>query len=771
MTNTQTILPKIILTNSFELAELLSLSTSYKNFVEEVDTWKSKLDSDERDQILFLTSDNSNILNFEYNYFGTGSQQSGLRVNIDFFDPTDLFEKTVISKSIKERFYGSTYYIAFGASPDLSNWTNFLVADLVFAEIFQDYDKPKVLRLNLAAAIGLHELNSDVFKKYSRTVSEIVDKMSLYLSEKIPADYDINNESLQVKPINNSSELLQIFKGYNNFDSAFKSLVLKFLKSIFSEKFNILFLCEDIDLLLDKRAPPSSFDPTNTIFNVNNVREWVKYVENYDKAIELDARLAKDEDENTINITQRDNIFNFLDLVTTQFSNLKVKIKVSLVADDISTPDIFFGDVYENFLKKKKRIALSISIPEREEKETDDTFSQKIEDVLVSIQDLFTFRLDEDSEQGVLLREPDTRIIKLLIAYLEQEGRTDLIKEFNLTPEKPLIIFGQNSIIQAILYGRELKSKKINSLNTLAKKYLQDTLNTKLETVNYGLYGSKNNLLTPLQKLLVLTGDSAESLLEANNIDITKLLVFKHNIGNSNVLEISVNDYKAYHGFLGVPRLEKPTSTPEEVLLTKQYIRGFLEPESSTEGSPRTITDDLVELSKNDTTSEKIRKFINYVLQSRTFREDIATPFIRDSLKYAAFDYTKAAKLKQDFDSVLVALSQSFEKGVSADFGLKMMGYEPIASSEDYFNILLRDLSSSMYRVTIKTLPFFFVTGPVFLQEPCLLLSQRLNLLNAEPSQLDTVITGGYIIIGITHKITKDSAQSEFILQKLQSPL
>lgn len=777
MTN-QMIIPKIILTNSFDLAKFFGNSRSYKEYVEEIQKQLQKNQSVNKP--IFLTSDNTNIINFEYSYFGNGAQQSGLRVTLDFLDPTEEFEKKVISKTMKDRFTALTFFLAFGASTDLTNWTNFLVAELATAEIFQDYGKPRTVRLNLISTVGIQELNSNVFQKYSRNVKELSDKLSIFAKESFPVTYEFDDSEKNVitKPINNT-ELSKIFKGYNYLDQVFKKLVTKFLKSIFNETQNILFLCEDIDALLDKLTPNIDLFyqeavTTGAAANVPRTFGPMITVRSYNQALEKQFN-AKSRKTNSIR--------QFTNILSKQFAEVCPSIGVTFGSDpNPSEIKSWFPTAYETALSKKYRPILSINVPPRATKETDDTFEEKILDVLEDIQSIFNYKIDTDSDQGVLIRETDTRIIQLLIDYLTKNGETDIISEFSIKPDKPLLLFGQKSVIDAILYGREYASTKVKTINDLTKKYLANVLNAKIETVNYNLYGSKNNLLTPLQRALGFDPRTKEFI--DNQQEAAKnLLVFRHNLEDPNITEISVNDYRAYHSYLAMPRIETQAS-PESQVLAKVYIRdnigkirkdAILEELQSEAFAPRGKEGSKYEnLTWDDLEypAKEAEAFVDYLFRSQQFLRGVGKQFgidLQDALE--SMDFQKAEKIKDDYHSLLLQLNKAYSEGVDADSAIKLVGRDTNISREDYFTELVNNLSTALYRVTIKTLPFFFVTGPTFLQEPCILLSRRVSLLGTKNSQLDSLISGAYIIVGITHRISKDLSESEFILQKIQNPV
>lgn len=813
MTDNQLIIPKVVLTTSYDLASKLSTSRSYKEYIEEVEKTIRKNPRSLEATEVFLTTDNSNIINFEYSYLGTGAQQQGLRITIDFFDVDETFEKKIISRTMLDRFNYLSFFIAFGASPDLSNWTNFVVADLVTSEIFQDYNNPRTIRLNLVSTVGIQDLNSEIFNKSTRTIKDIADRLSLYLSEAVEVEIDEDKAKKGlIEPLNNGKEIAQIFKGYNYLDATFKRLVTNFLKAIFTEDQNILFLCEDIDVLLDRQTPNiprEYYNYGNYISTVKSSNSPRITIDSYNEALNISMRDYRPEATSFLEeatnfltgpLTVAGAIRNYTDVLIEQFAQVCPVITVEAIisiAEFIMNTRLgiasVFNDDYERATEQIERIFLSINIPERAEKETDDEFSKKVSDVLQGIQSIFDFSLDTDSEQGILIRETDTRIIKFFLDYLKSEGHEDLIEEFKLSYNKPLLIFGQASVIQALLYGREFKSKKINSFNPFAKTYITDILESKIRDVNYKLYGSKTtNLLSPLQQALAST-DAGNLLLQDQEKVAQNLVIFRHNIEDPNVLEMSVNDYKAYHSYLGIPRKPSPDSiTPEEITLAQTYIR-----ESIGGIRKQSILDELEAVATNtpkrdneirlyedrsnyenltfedlNYSSEKIEDFISYLFKNRDFRVGLGKELGSRLVEAAnSMKYEKSKKIKDDFDTLLLQLNRAYDKGLNSDTAIKLIGKDLLITREDYFTVLLKDLSSSMFRVTIKTLPFFFITGPIFIQEPCLLLSRRLKLAGSKNSELDSLLTGGYIIIGITHRITKDSAESEFILQKLQTPV
>ena len=70
-------------------------------------------------------------------------------------------------------------------------------------------------------------------------------------------------------------------------------------------------------------------------------------------------------------------------------------------------------------------------------------------------------------------------------------------------------------------------------------------------------------------------------------------------------------------------------------------------------------------------------------------------------------------------------------------------------------------------RVDITTLPFFNISNFFWIGYPCILYASRPKLIGgAQDDVLDTLISGTYLIVGITHTITPTTCESEFNLIK-----
>jgi len=866
MTN-QVIIPKIIFTNVPEVATSFANSETYESFLgnakkvlidNQLDYIFNKTGSD---SMLFLTTDTSEILNFEFSILGTNAEQRGLRIVIDFFDPSEEFEKDIFKKGLTDLINVRTFYLAFGTGSNLSNWSNFHVVSLLYAESFQDYDQPKTIRLNLVSTAGIHEISDDIFSKYSKgikninmstalTVSAAVQPYSTRKSEEAQAQFDadkpkiseklevakykvkdllnskraydnriseadrgiqeyqeqynkafkelqdrieadrlrgipsggavtelgkeaqkyfdrkqtlqnfksdqitlqtklnskIDEATKQVRDIEmeleslsrpetvyeetdqfNFEEFVKLFRGYSGLDYVIKQVVLNFLKSVFVQQNNILFVYDDI---------LSNFDASGSAkFNQTTLKQ------DEDPDVTIGASRPTLEYINTV----------------------EEKIKKYIPAIELTARTIPFDTqitpIYQQQAEKaneySKQITASLKIG-RQDGETDDKFKEKLQETFNAFEEAFTAQYsDIFDDRCELYRETDLRIVNLFIDFIEKKS-PDLVSELNLVKNQPLILFGKKSIVRSLLYGEVYKITNPNFVNNLAKDYVENSIKQKLKKENYSLYGSKKETLTPLQNILeTLNVKNNEYISTTKNL-IANSLVFRHNVENGNVLSITVDDYKAYNKYLGIPtdiNLFVPDkATAIDSILTTEVTIAI--------GSTAQTPNDL----------SKLNDFIEYLKKSQKFKNSLIVQevalLVSSEEKLGNNIFTTNSELKTQFDLFIIDLFRKYRLGLSLDTTLDNSSRK----AQDVLRGMLRSIEKDSFRVSIKTLPFFFVSNLAFLTEPCLLISKRLKLSGYNPkSQFDSVITGGYVIVGLKHKITKDSATSEFVLQKINT--
>lgn len=871
MTN-QLIIPKIILTSDSEVAKIFATSESYELFLKNAKnilfekTWKDLGES----SLLLLTTEDSNIINFEFSILGTNAEQKGLRIVIDFFDPSEQFEKDVFKKGLSDLVNTRTFYLAFGTGSDLSNWSNFHVVSLLYAESFQDYDQPKTIRLNLVSTAGLHEISDDIFTKYSKDLKSInistsltasaaiqpfsskksdeaqakfdeeINKRSRSLSDleeekntliknkekfqnsinkteerilEASAAYDeswvkqkdfiealrarggfLNNarvtelsqdiqkykeqiNSLNVHKSNliiaqaklnpkleyvtskirdlqtsmqslpaptptlektdqfNYEEFLKVFRGYSGLDYVIKQVVLKFLKSVFVQQNNILFLYDDT--LSNFITSGSATINQITLLDVDRSKNATQ------------TQTQREQNIRQINLTLTDLQTNIQKYIR------EIQITLRPIPQDKEITPIYQQGA-EKANKYSKEVTASLKIG-RQEGETDDKFKEKLQEVFNSFEQAFTKQYADVFEDPCeLYRETDLRIVNLFIDFVESKS-SSLLRELNLVKNQPLVLFGKKSIIRALLYGEAYSITNPIFINSLARDYVENSIKQKLIKENYSLYGSKEDPLTPLQSLLDRLNVKDNEYISNSEKFISNVLIFRHNIENGNVLSITVDDYKAYNKYLSVPtdlNLFDP-SAPPSLDNTDIIIQGQAIAAAAT----------YIGTVNNDN-GEKLFKFIEDLKKSKKFKSSLIVQEIASLLQSNTLLFRDNAELRSQFDKFIVEIYKKYKEGLSLDITLD----NSQRSAEDVFRGMLRAVERSTFRVSIKTLPFFFVSNLAFLLEPCLLLSKRQTISGYNKnSQFDSVISGGYAIVGMKHKITKDSATSEFTLQKINT--
>ena len=755
MNNSQVMVPRIILTDSLDVVKLFDDKTlNYKSYLEKVNILEKNQD------FLFITNENTNILNFEISILGNSATSRGMTTTIEFIPSDDTFERKILQKDINSVYFERQFYLAFGADIDFVNWSQFQSVTLLYSETFHDFDEPRTIRLNFADPVPIHGLDDELFKFYSKDAKQIADSLRLYIRE------DTNLEGFLSKDvakengyINTKNELNQLFEGYTALDAAFKRLVRKFLRSTFVDANNVLFLCGDVEDILNKKSRPIA-DQTNTSKDIRVINFSTVLLYKYARDYDIVASMSRT--GGTGNYILEDSSNTYTKKVRTQFNQLLPSLSLTTVR---LTKENITGTNYHQNAESSNNYgvsaSISLNIVERQG-QTDDSFKEKVVEFFEELEKGLSLEPPLEQDSCILIRETDVKIINLFIDYV-QSIDPNLVTKFNLIKNKPLIIFGPETILRALLYGEKLENTKITSLNTKTKDYINLFLKQKIKA-SYALYGANSNLLTPLQRITEDISDQLNNITNKTNTD--ELLIFRHNIINGNVLSIKVDDYKAYTQYLGIPSfIQDINETEKENLLSvteKTLQTFFIENDYLDLDRPESYLS-LAEAAK-DRRLNDLNNFIITLMKNKSFRTN---PIVKELLELSKTSEGLSSQAFQDtflqFQKLLFLLVEQYKEGNGLGIVLDQGSDRNV---ELQLFSLLTKLQRTKYRVTIKTLPLFFASTRYFLTEPCILLSKRPSLLNSNDI-FDTVLSGGYIIIGFKHIINKSNMESEFVLLKL----
>jgi len=755
MTNSQVIVPRVILTDSLDVVKLFDDKTlNYKSYLEKINILEKNND------FLFITNENTNIINFEISILGNSAASRGMTTTIEFIASDETFERRILQKDINSAYLERQFYLAFGADNDFINWSQFQSVTLLYSEIFHDFDEPRTIRLNFADPVPIHGLDEKLFEFYSKTAKQIADLIKIYISEDTTLtalpDGSIADK---VGLINSENELSQIFRGFTAFDAAFKRLVRKFLRSTFVDGNNVLFVAGDVEAIANTKIPniaPANEQGVDEIFTdrVLNFTEYIRKPElasTYVSGPKLFKRTR---------VTSSD--LQYKNRINYKFSKLfpSLNFTTKRITDiEILAPS--YQEVVESSNNYGATLSINYTSVNRQG-ETDDAIKDKIKEFLEELERGLSLEPPLDQDSCILIRETDIKIINLFIDYVQSVDST-LVRDFNLIKNKPLIIFGPETVVRALLYGETFENTKITSLNTRSRDYINLFLKQKIKD-SYALYGANNNLLTPLQRI---SDDITQQLNNiTNKTDPDQLLIFRHNIVNGNVLSIKVDDYKAYTQYLGIPSfIQDLNETEKENLLSvteKTLQTFFIENDYFDLDRPESYLS-LAEAAK-DRRLNDLNNFIITLMKDKSFRTN---PIVNQLLELSKTARGLSSKSFQDtylqFQKLLFILSEQYKEGNGISLVLDQGSDRNV---DIQLFSLLSKLQTAKYRVTIKTLPLFFASTRYFLTEPCILLSKRPSLINSNDI-FDTVLSGGYIIIGFKHIINKSNMESEFVLLKL----
>jgi len=926
-----TLTPKVIFTNDLFIVSAFEESRVFGDF----DKIATKTAS-ERNSI-YLSTTNDNILSLDFKLIGATTDTKGPNITLDILDPTDQFETLIFSRRISKIPVNSHFYLAFGTDAEFVNWSNILKVTLVHAELFNEFDQAKTIRLHLFAAVRLDSLNIDVFNGYTKDLKEFDDSLQIIIPSKKLRSYNLEelisqrdarkkaitdlaqkqdlkgkakdvsillgkikyqkdyineikkliefyeskvqellqeaddirkrsqglpsvalqqriypelarigkeidtinqskassqtqlNEQTQklsnlqtqlentkpdpLNPLDSSyeefyeealalinkvtrdpslainiynfpeyeKELLRVFKGYSSFDVCFKEVINKLLNALYSDEVTTLFLIQDTEKIF--------YDNSKTELLVLSLREALKqtrdsvFYQNRDKNIYIPEIDVTAPTYTTITKFSDDNLKNYKNYLTSSVKPLLPKYFEINIVEEVSNeeklirssagikglneepirdprspfgstprPDtVLYQEVYEGVTNQELRI--SINIPRRDG-ETDDSFKVKITDFFLQLERGLSI-VDKDGFQDnlILIAESDTTIINNFYDFLDQTDiGKQLIREFKIRKNKPLVILGQYTVVRALLYGEQYLNTKTSIVNTITRDYFSKLVKPKLKNKSFNMYGEQNNLLSNLEKLLQSNSIKTQEFI-SNVKNITDdLLIFKYNVENPNILSIKVDDYKAYTKYLLLTNND-PTNPREASGL-----------DFSGEESVGNLVREQLKRSLEFPIQDKIDNFIDYLLDNTDFKQtSFYSGLLIETIKQINAVSTKTLPLAKDYQELITKAYNLYDK--SGDYLKFAFAFSRDASLQ--YEQMYRGLQVARFRVTIKTLPFFFVSNYGYFRKNCLLLAKRVNLINTK-SNLDNIVTGGYEIIGIKHRITSNSAESEFILQRLK---
>ena len=793
----QVLTPNILITdNPLLVANFNSVRSSYTSFQQFFNDNKTQFSNE---NYLLLQSDNVGITNFNFEIGTTKPGGSGgYTCNVEFLETGTLFERRLLKSKIQQVLNSNkkssvnlrTFYIAFGVSDDLKYWSNFQACPYLRAEIFQNFNQAKIIKLTFKV-ISLDQDFDQLLSNQDLDIDGI-------------ANIDINNVTyegvlspLRFKKIDATKELVDYFFGANSFDHFLKNVTNNFLRALYGQVGNVFLVCRDLKQLLfnnirmpinDKDDPNKGVNPKIFDFYARSMAPTSAddpFISKY--AVLKQYRVVSNVLQSLPGLAKAN--LN-IDLIFPQFDAERMKNGINF------TGKLAFrqADHEDLNLEEKKKKLLS--------------FLDTIRDGLKTL----------TGKEIILIKESDTAIIHRFYDFIPEQLRSEL--PFN--KDQPLILFGEKDIIRSIVYGEEYKNLPL--LNKEMNSYF------KKVTKTYNLYGSHI--------------DEIDTYTEA----FPDFPIFRFNVTNPNVLSINVENNNLYNVFLQAA-FTKPIEyssayalSLENELFNKLLGRGNTK-ESPNKGIPRVRNElfDLLDISKsvvisndlkivlqqlkdkkdaildklldednlinyfefiiklsstNDYSNpENVKDIINEKLRNGIIRQESNGKWVNNFVeptdklgkKINEFIQSNYSFSDEDYRSVLYItyailgmlndekdFSTGYDKIEALNYTIERSSSnaEKEAALDDalIYTDMFKQISNYIFTLEIKTLPFFGISSQYWVGKHCILYAKRSSLIgDTQVDLFDDFLSGGYRILRMRHDITKDTCESTFVLQKVSS--
>lgn len=825
--NNEVLVPNIILTNNPLFAQSFgdptAKYTSFSKFKQDL------VDSGQSDNPSFIILDSTNINIINFNIKAKAGDQA--TVTLEFISRGDEFELRLLSSLLNQYKTNSffkdypktTFYLAFGVGDNLNYWSNFIAINFASAATFQEFEKPKTVQLNFAVGLGVHESLELILSKVLPEESEAFSNISLFAGTSGPfsrKDWDLSKYYVDAPVGGNKGLILNYMFGFSQLDFLYKKVLREYLQTVFFQKVNVFILSEDLPKLALSRSNMPKFKEFTKALETKT--EWASDRSDYIDSGSLDAT-AVETDEAKIRArkeaTEKDKY------LTEGYKRIQETLD-GFLGTETNVPDGSFNSDGER--NNTGTIKFYTTTEESEDKDYQalkNSVQSKVKDLTLGLGRLC-------GETVTLVREIDASIItnfiknaspqtvsksktssaaEFLLTYLNDlesptnpstrssDPRSDLGSKPTVAslfdPTKPVLLLGPKSLVRAILYGEQPEGNQL--LNT---PYPTNEYSSKLVKAwkDLNLYESQTGATSKnyLEALLGSEGNNNQNSDEKRK-NLTKLPTFRYNVINSNVLSIkseqtNILNALLYSGFNKIPEFysqaaqivqgtkaqklnanKRVNSKLLDYLINATYPQtGIKIPFSQSLPKATEVNPKVYEiLSQNrDKAETKVREAFEQLKASGWVEEydDASDLFPEDS-----FNPSQDQIVPRTLASILSEAFSSDEE-LQKDYlisNISIGSVDDLADPVLLYSKLLDTIQQLSFNVEITTLPFFPITGPFWLDYPCVLFANRLKLIGekTDVSVLDQYLTGGYKIIGYSHTITEGRAESSFSLVRIPS--
>lgn len=376
----------------------------------------------------------------------------------------------------------------------------------------------------------------------------------------------------------------------------------------------------------------------------------------------------------------------------------------------------------------------------------------------------------------------DSQLVNKIIEY----RRSKNIPVDNLSPDKPLIIFGDDHLIQQYFYGKkyyedlELFSEQSRTewsgnltIEQSLSKYVstnknKDTYLTPFDLKKYDAeyrrlvaapYFLKTNNITNYENFYSYPKDEYQ-LDETTRVNINKAKIplFKAGVKESNILDLKLNFNDFFTVALSKLWVQKDglnvvinsnPSNPVDRKLLNSFDAKLIK---NIENQIKTENIDAQGQLKSDVQID-LSKVINMAGQDPKFAPIKDTDEGRDALMNLLIHVSKNISATQkDPTKQKISVSVSNYTGHNAYLA--------------YLN-LFSEIVNSTINGYVRTLPIFFLTGTKTSMPPILLITEEPNLPPYnKKSFVSRTFNGFYNIYGFRHTVSSDDVHSEFFIMK-----
>ena len=358
----------------------------------------------------------------------------------------------------------------------------------------------------------------------------------------------------------------------------------------------------------------------------------------------------------------------------------------------------------------------------------DDAF-RPIMNLLSNISDLPNI---EELVDPVAVLENDIEIVQNLY-----DTYNSIIPEYITDPNEPILIIGENALIQHVVYGKPVSDESLISermvgpLDTVVKKVYQ--ARDKNKTFFQTRKDRKPYVSIFDEEAPVVPEDFALPQEVSSKIREFNIPVFRMNTQNANVLSLTANSDAFLISTIGqvsrqlMVSARKNASTANINLLHSQKQAGEM----------KTKIEDM-----------------------------LASAYKLSNVNNAYSVLTQSIVGDPDFQSMAGDLANLILAPDSALVGPNPLTTGSSSSSLIAYLYNFFKLFSSQHTAIIKTVPHFNFSDTSLLGDNCILFKNINRSLMGDPSVTNSIYTGVWIITGFKHVISGDDAYSEFSIVK-----